>query len=148
MNDAAFRRLVRIGLAAVAFPVLGCAREPEYGFVEGVVTRDGRPLEEVQVRFVPSPDHEFPGGYTAQGLTDANGRYRLYTGLASKQGAIVGRHRVCVIDANDFEATGKRIPPAYYRTSQTPLGSVEVRPGDQIYDIAIDGSAVEPAKPK
>lgn len=138
-SGSALRLPLLAALVVVAW-MSGCGRGPEYGEVSGVVTRGGRPLEDVQVRFIPDPELGTQG-FTAQGLTDSEGRYRLYSGHASRSGAVVGKHRVCVLDPHDPEASGKRVPPPYLRVNETPLRAVEVRVGEQTYDIDLPAKA-------
>ena len=61
------------------FPVLlaGCGKPapPPIVEVEGLIRLDGSPLKGVEVRFVPTTD--YGPEYTATGLTDDTGRFRL-----------------------------------------------------------------------
>ena len=59
------------------------------GWVDGVVTLDGDPVEGATVRFFPE------SGRASSGKTDTNGYYELrYT--RSEMGAIIGKHKVTV----------------------------------------------------
>src|SRR5262245_30220981 len=110
--------------------VAGCGAGPPHGEVEGTVRRDGKPLANVLVVFVPDPDRATPGGRAA-GQTDAQGRYRVRAD-AGRDGAPVGWHRVVAEDlailnaprAPDGTVTRKppvRFPPRYGDPLQTPL---------------------------
>jgi len=112
--------------------------------VEGTVTRNGRPVPHAQVIFFADGDSRGP---RAVGVTDEAGRFRLAADDGT-DGAPVGSHRVCVIDASGLAGlvsrhapeTGKKppasvprgktvpIPPQYARPTETPLRA-EVRPG-------------------
>jgi hypothetical protein len=85
------RYQVVLFLAALA---TGCERPPEFAPVEGTITRGGRPAANIEVVFYADEDTR---GAKAFGVTDAQGRYRLQT-EAGQNGAVVGRHRVCLCD--------------------------------------------------
>lgn len=136
--------------------VCGCSGPSNtFAPVEGVVTRNGRPVPRVQVVFFADGDSRGP---RATGLTDDAGRFRLVTD-DGKEGAPVGQHRVCVIDASKLagrvgllanrgaDAANKApqskptdkaaaIPPQYARPADTPLRA-EVRPGAQTINFQI-----------
>src|SRR5262249_23588724 len=89
---------VGVGMLVGALMIFtaGCGQQP-YGEVTGVVTRAGRPLPDVEVRFLPDPEKGTTGRHSAA-RTDAQGRYRLAASDAGRDGAPVGFHRVCVYD--------------------------------------------------
>ena len=60
--------------------------------VSGVVTRDGQPLGEAAVQFLPDPAGT--AAQPAEALTDAAGTYRLAT--AGRSGVVPGRYHVVV----------------------------------------------------
>jgi hypothetical protein len=66
----------------------------EFAAVEGTVTHNGRPAANIEVAFFADLDTRGP---RASGLTDDAGRYRLVT-EAGQEGAVVGNHRVCLLD--------------------------------------------------
>jgi len=73
-------KLVRNWPLATAVAVLlagsGCkAPPPPIVAVEGVVLLEGKPLNHVEVRFIPMID--YGAEYVAKGITDKNGRFRL-----------------------------------------------------------------------
>jgi hypothetical protein len=81
----------------VLLVLLGCgARAPRVAQVSGRVTLDNQPLPKASVTFVPmaSKENENPGP-TAQGMTDADGRYQLSVDV-STPGAIVGKCRIYI----------------------------------------------------
>jgi hypothetical protein len=125
------RRAVVIGgLMVLASVSTGCQGEPKWNLapVEGTVTWDGRPLANMQVVFLADSDAGTVGP-RASGVTDAAGHYRLRTDNGD-DGAVVGKHRVCVIDWQATPETPpeqKRVPPGYERFLETPLRA-EVRP--------------------
>jgi hypothetical protein len=67
------RRVSRISVLA-GCALLGCGSDgPELAEVTGVVRLDGKPLPGAQLTFIPTA----PGGSTAYGATDEEGRYEL-----------------------------------------------------------------------
>jgi hypothetical protein len=140
--------------------VAGCGRGPEFADVEGVVTLDGRPLDGVEVVFVPDADKGH-NGPRASAFTDNQGRFQLHSDKVNKGGAVVGLHRVYIRDVTYIAAVGlpamrgsrppaelappdaqpekakrSRVPPAYSSPAETPL-HVEVKPGRQTHNIEI-----------
>jgi hypothetical protein len=146
------RRPARFGVLLL-FAVCGCSR-PDITFapVEGTITRNGKPVPHAQVVFMAEEGTQGP---RAIGLTDDSGRFRL-TRDDGKEGAPVGRHRVCVIDMTTAsEKVSRRgrepagrpapvrkatvtpvIPPEYSRPGDTPLRA-EVKPGQQTIDFQV-----------
>jgi hypothetical protein len=119
-------------LLAVALVLPGCGGGPEYGEVEGVVTRNGTPLPEIEVFFLPDPA-EGTRGPEATGTTDDQGRYRLRLRRTVGDGILVGRHYVCLLDLRlgPNGPPDKGRVPEYHSPSVTPLQRVEVKPGRQ-----------------
>lgn len=127
----------------------GCSRSITFAPVEGVVTKDGRPVAKVEVIFFADGDTVGP---RASGWTDDAGHYQLRADLG-QEGAPVGRHRVCLLDRSTppqpfgEEKKGTedekkppspkalRFPPEYSDLVQTPLRDVEVKPGPNTFDI-------------
>jgi hypothetical protein len=161
-----FRSRLRILLPVLGLVIAsaGCQGRPTFTCapVEGTITKGGRPLAEVQVVFFGDPDAGTLGP-RASGATDKDGRYRLQGDVIRGEptppdGAVVGKHRVCIIDldvqADDVPAeadgtpptisrVGKkrskpssRVPPSYGNVKETPLRA-EVRPGPQTLDFDI-----------
>jgi hypothetical protein len=91
--------VLAFGPGPLGAPVGGAATDGERprGTVEGVVTRDGEPLGEVEVVFLPDPEKGNFGPHAAA-YTDAAGRYRLRCEALDADGAVVGPHRVIVRD--------------------------------------------------
>jgi hypothetical protein len=90
-------------LAALAAAV-GCQGEPAFRLapVEGTVTKGGKPLAGVIVVFWGDPDARTVGP-CAIGPTDAAGHYELHT-EQGETGAVVGRHRVCILDSQFLQS--------------------------------------------
>jgi hypothetical protein len=156
-------RPLRFLCALVVLCSTGCSRGPEFAEVEGVVTLDGKPLDSVEVLFLPDPEKGNTGPH-AKAYTDAQGRYKLRCEKADKGGTVLGPHRVCLIDltAVTMPLTGMRPPPAvraqlsdvlpaapapakpkavrvptaYGNPAQTPL-HVEVKSGRQEFNFDI-----------
>jgi len=122
------------GLAALS----GCRKPADHETykVTGIVTREGKPVEEFAVGFIPEK------GRPAIGKTDATGRFELST-FSPKDGAIAGLHRVVITPISDEppplesgmprsgEMHGKKVPliPAKYAdVNQTPFRAT-IEPG-------------------
>lgn len=139
-------------LAAVA-ATAGCQHEPPSQFapVEGTVTKGGKPLAGVVVVFWPDAGAATTGPCSS-GPTDDAGRYRLHTEQGDA-GAVVGRHRVCIVDSRlvlsrlgrtfdrgrlpkDVSTPAPPVPPRYADPKETPLRA-EVRPGEQVLDLEV-----------
>jgi hypothetical protein len=132
--------------------VSGCQHRPEFTFapVEGTVTKDGRPLADVQVVFIGDPDAGTQGP-RASGITDQDGHYHLHGELlwrergSAQDGAVVGKHRVCITDLQvkaDTPEEKRRVPPRYGSFSETPL-RVEVQSGPQVIGLDVKSTGVE-----
>ncbi len=69
----------------------GCGRgdAPDWARVTGTVTRGGKPVGDLIVNFVPDE------GRPSWGLTDEQGRYKLYY-TKEEDGARIGSHKVFV----------------------------------------------------
>jgi hypothetical protein len=111
--------------------------------VEGTVRRQGKPLANVLVTFVPDLDQK-TSGVRASGHTDADGRYRL-RGDDKQPGVGVGNHRVVVEDLDVYALPRKpdgtllrnppvRFDPRYGSPLKTPLRK-QVQPGSQVIDL-------------
>jgi hypothetical protein len=87
-------RMLFVG--ALVATASGC--EPKFTFVpvEGTVTKNGRPLANVEVVFLADPNTDTLGP-RATGRTDATGHYRMRTDRGD-DGAVPGTHRVLVIN--------------------------------------------------
>ena len=117
--------------ALLGCSIIGCSgKSVEIVEVEGTVTQNGQPLDQVKIMF--SPDHEKgPPGQTSQAITDENGKYRLKY-KDGKLGAEVGWH---IVNALDIKAENSRDNPipnrvgAKYATPATSDLSFEVKSG-------------------
>jgi len=108
----------------------GCSRPepPALGDVEGLVTLDGRPLPAALVLFTPAGR-----GRTAQGVTDALGRYRLRY-LRDIPGANVDVHTVRISTATEEHGGRELLPPRYHADSQL---TATVKAGRNTIDFAL-----------
>ncbi|MEW4565964.1 hypothetical protein AB1K70_25835 [Bremerella sp. JC770] len=76
-------------LLGLCLAIAGCAEPPvDLGYVSGVITVDGKPLDNVNISFRP-----MAGGRPSFGLTNASGQYTLYH-TSKFQGAELGEHKV------------------------------------------------------
>ena len=128
-------RLLRAGLVFISL-FTGCRREPPPPIIpaEGVVLFKGKPLNKVQVRFIPQID--YGAEYIAVGVTDPNGRFKLMCN--GEPGACAGKNLVLVAEddipkrlqgedaqielAEYFRKLGGRpIPVRYANLVESPL---------------------------
>jgi hypothetical protein len=144
-------------LAAGLIALAARNRGPEFAEVEGTVTLDGKPLADVEVQFLPDPEKSNPGP-TASAYTDAAGHYKLRCEKMSQDGAVLGPHRVCVIDITAIAPLGppglappslpgpatvsqkpklSRVPAVYNDPTRTPFRDVEVKSGKQTLDFNV-----------
>ena len=92
------RKISGLLLVAVLLGMVGCG--PSYKSLEGVVTLDGKAVEGATVVFAPADG----SGNTANGLTDANGRFTLTAG--NKKGALAGNYKVLITRKKALGAGG------------------------------------------
>jgi hypothetical protein len=126
--------LLTIGLIFVSFAAIGCGRGdlPELGDVEGVVTMDGKALENVMVQF-----HCDKGGRPGSGVTDKDGRYKLqYTADASGTKVGPSRVEVSTVWPEGEPPPGKKDPLAKY-SAKSPL-HFDVKPGKNTFDLPLE----------
>lgn len=133
------RTLARAALGALALWFAGCGKEFEIAEVEGVVKLDGKPLPKALVEFHPDGTK----GPSSGAETDDEGKFVLQyyqPGSASHAGgAVVGRHKVIVLDlkaAADPNGGKLRYPLAYTQLASTPL-TAEVKPGKQTITVDV-----------
>lgn len=133
---------MRRAVSVLLFVLLaGCGTSPPRGEVVGTVRRDGKPLADVLVVFVPDPD-KGTAGERASGKTGADGRFRLQGGAP---GVVPGWYRIIVEDLAVYQAprtedgtlleeAPTRFSPAYANPLETPLHK-EVSAGSQVIDL-------------
>lgn len=138
----------------IAFTALsGCGPRSLFPteYVEGIVTLDGKPIENAVVNFTP----EIPGeGMPAIGRTLADGGYQLtaLSGGRPHKGTMIGKYQVTIIlDAREREPTQKEIDmmtkgasidipiihivPPEYNNSETSGLTAEVVKGKNVFDF-------------
>jgi hypothetical protein len=116
----------------------GCSG-PSLGEVKGSLKINGKALPNVVVQFLPDPEKDTRGQESAA-TTDEQGNFTLV--YANKHpGAIVGWHRVIVIDPNEERPaqgqapkTQPRFPQQFTSPATTPLRR-EVKGGSQTIDL-------------
>ncbi len=135
------KSILKLCLLAGLLTLVGCNSSVETGVVTGVVTKSGKPLEQVMVYFMPDPEKETKGAHSTA-ITDDQGRYELmYYGENHGPGAAIGWHRVTLEDMipENFRGAGapprSRVPEKMSKPWQTPL-NFEVKAGEQ--EIPID----------
>jgi hypothetical protein len=142
-NRLRWAMLLMVRCTALAL-LAGCAKPREFAEVEGVVTMNGKPLEGIEVLFLPDPEFGNAGN-TSIGLTDRQGRYRIHNDRDKKDGTVLGIHRVLLIDsyANTDPAglanKPSRIPTHYAEAGSTPLKNVEIKTGKQELNFEVKG---------
>ncbi|WP_237564929.1 Ig-like domain-containing protein [Blastopirellula marina] len=127
--------LTRVMLFAILTISLGAgclgrdASHPDLAEVTGVVTVNGKPVQNVAVVFNPEA-----GGHASRGTTDAEGKFQLkYSGSAA--GATLGRHDVLFI-YNDADGPANVLPRKY--ADQTASMNAEVTqegPNEFTFDL-------------
>jgi len=117
-----------VGVIAVAALLAGgCSSKVRLAEVGGTVTKAGKPLPKVWVRFMPAE-----GGRPAEGRTNGEGRYALdYS--RGRQGAPLGKHRVMVMSGGEVDAEGSEITPRRVIFK----GDFDVTPGVNAIDITM-----------
>jgi hypothetical protein len=151
-------RPLRMGLFAAALAAAaGCQGEKSpYTFapVEGTVTKGGKPLPGVVVLFWGDAEAGTTGPLSS-GPTDAAGHYHLHT-EQGVDGALVGRHRVCIIETDVLierimrrnsakkdmlkgaAPAGPAVVPANYALKEdTPLRAEVQAGGGQVIDFEV-----------
>lgn len=89
-------RWARIGiLGGVLLVVTGCGGGLNTAQVDGTVTLDGKPLDQILVEFLPTGE-----GPRSFGETDAQGKFTLMTDDGKTPGAAIGNHKVTLKDGS------------------------------------------------
>ncbi len=138
----------------VAIFVSGCSSsaQPDVTAGGGIVTINGAPLNNVELRFIPMQDG-LDGNFIAKGVSDENGKFVLMLPGNSESGVCVGKNRVIVLegpmpdDARDMSEESQRIainfnrslknrpiPRRYSSLSETDL-TIDVVEGTTEYNI-------------
>ncbi len=123
-------QLHQIACAITVLTILGCSRshQPPLGLVSGTVTLDGVPLANAIVRFTPAGP-----GRTSEGISDADGHYRLRY-LRAIPGANIDQHTVRITTASEENGGRELLPPRYH--SRTEL-EARVVSGSNDLDFAL-----------
>lgn len=129
-----------LALLVAVLLATGCEKSPQFGRVQGTVTMNGQPLDQVRVVFLPDPESGNRGAIS-RSITDDQGKYDLvYSQDTEKRGAIVGWQRVVVEDIKGENNRDRfypiRVPENYSSSAKTPL-RYEVKPEEQTFDIDI-----------
>ncbi len=135
-------------LFVLAFSLAGCSSSPEasLGEVEGtVIGPDGKPMKNVLVQYFPTTAGQKLPSSTA--VTDDSGKYVLKC-ENGKPGAVVGEHKITLVDNNlaedDDANLGKatrtvkqnRIPVSYSSLTTTTL-SETVSAGKSTHELKV-----------
>jgi hypothetical protein len=133
--------LIAVTVLSVSILTSGCGqKQSQYGSLDlvevtGTITLDGKPLDGVSVDFQKSGE----GG--SQGITDANGHYRLMLNSA-KSGVTSGEKRVRItsIASGEFatpaegqQTQTEKIPTKY--NSETTLSAVVTKQNSQTFNF-------------
>lgn len=100
----------------------GVPDQPPLGTVTGTVTLDGKPLEFIEISFVPNK------GRPSYGDTNSLGNYEL-TYVRNIKGAKVGKHTITVRSG---------------RVDNSQLKPVEIKPGKNVINIECVAKAGKP----
>lgn len=112
----------------------GCGDSSGLSNVTGVVTLDGNPYPNAQVRFVPK------GGRPSMGLTDETGKYRLHY-MRDQFGAAPGSYTVDITTSHTStsDTDGGKTPPekipARYNTKSELIK--EVTAGENVINFEL-----------
>lgn len=135
------RRLIGVPLGLLLLcSFAGCGSDtPDLGTVSGVVTLDGKPLENAAVYFEPDE------GRTSHGVTDKEGRYELVFS-EGHPGAILGPHTVrirreptpeeLIKQGTDPQAPQPQPLPARYDGQSTLKATVKA--GTNTFDFPLE----------
>ena len=145
-------------LLLLAVAVSGCKSEPEFAKVSGTVTKNGKPVNSVEVRFVPVD--EALTRYNGFGISDEEGNYTIAIPGRKDKVCCVGKCKVTVREApmpnelrgkmensdsrtvmgelKKFKASLKNrpIPKNYQRLHSTPL-KPDVSVGEFVFPIEL-----------
>ena len=138
MTMIRYRNFV-LSLSVLLLCFCGCPSSNEnIGWVEGVVTVNGTPVEGARVRFYPTT------GRGSSGKTDEKGHSEWkYT--RSEDGAVIGEHKVTIsteVEANNYEqddaveARAESIPKKYVNLKTTDL-TATVKSGNNTHNFDI-----------
>lgn len=131
------------GLALLLFVfAAGCSTPPPPVIpVGGVLTIEGKPLPNAEIKFVPMQE-DLDGNFTASGVTDKNGKFKLKLPGKTESGCCACECKVLVVEGpmpdgarrdnnagfaaaasykNSLKDKGRPIPAKYERVGTTPL---------------------------
>jgi hypothetical protein len=160
--EMARTKIAGLLLGVLTVASASCQTKPAFAPVEGTVTKEGKPLAGVIVDFYPDPGTRGPRSTST--LTDEAGHYRLRSSWGGDDGAVVGPHRVCILNGGNEgrnspgrlsketmntkeiqekvkqlkseESSSPRVHLRYGSPNETPL-QVEVQPGAQVIDLEV-----------
>ena len=146
--------IVVVGIVACMACFSGCSKSSEPTCpVHGVVTLNGKRPKGGVVIFESTVPGSSGRRFSARGVIDPNGQYRLST-FHKDDGAVLGKHRAAILPEEDLnpsssspEAVQRRkaimqIPPQY-QSSDTSNLIFDVKPKDNTIDIALQASRDE-----
>ena len=138
------RRLALLFMVLLQFLAFGCGKS-DMGAVSGVVTLDGKPLQDAFLEFIPTG----PTGSTSNGRTNESGEYELMF-TRDQAGAWLGPHRVRITtrdvkaDENGREIwLPEKLPDRYHKKTEL---TCDVQAGNNRFDFDLksDGSSPKP----
>lgn len=112
----------RATLVAILVALAGCdSGGPKVVPVSGVLTRNGQPVPNLEVYFMPTH------GRNSVGMADAQGRFTLgYT--PDQEGALVGEHTVFVVFNPPQTGAERAVAPADLQPILKKYGSKDTSP--------------------
>ena len=119
----------------------GCSGRVPVAEVTGQVLKNGIPLAEVHVEFLPDPEQETTGPLSF-GDTADDGTFSLQLyGDSPVSGAVIGWHRVTLQDYKSLNSRDKPVPPRFDQrfgfAGSTPI-QIQVLPGMEPVRINLD----------
>ena len=134
----------------MAFAVIvGCDSGPKINKVVGKVTRDGKPLSEIRLRFMPDPekqsteDQSQGRGRMSSAITNELGEFDLtYSTDPSVHGAELGWHKVVLEDLSLENNRDGSIPESrtnldWINPAKTPV-AFEVVEGENAFNLELN----------
>ena len=108
-----------LGTTLIVGTLIGCSRGPKIVPVSGKLTRNGQPVPNLEVNFLPTE------GTLSVGVTDTAGQFKLGS-MSHRDGAAVGTHTVFVTYNPPNELEGAS--PSNLNDILAKYGSKEVSP--------------------
>jgi hypothetical protein len=136
-------KLEMLIVALTCLLLVGCgsAEVFETTKVSGQVTYRGKPLNKVQVKFMPDKENGNNSSFTSVGETDASGTFNLAYIVSGekREGAAIGAHRVVLLDLLPYESRdGNEDLPGKTKRSRVPPKFTSLTTSDLNANVTAD----------